>query len=61
MEKGLNMSESRLLLIVEDDTAFARTLCRSFERRVYTKVMQKVRSGRRNTQVTLSAVSGSLI
>lgn len=30
------MSESRLLLIVEDDTAFARTLCRSFERRAYT-------------------------
>ncbi|MBC3932331.1 response regulator transcription factor [Undibacterium curvum] len=30
------MSENRLLLIVEDDTAFARTLVRSFERRGYT-------------------------
>ncbi len=30
------MSESRLLLIVEDDKAFARTLVRSFERRGYT-------------------------
>lgn len=30
------MSESRLLLIIEDDTAFARTLSRSFERRGYT-------------------------
>jgi two-component system, response regulator RegA len=31
-----NVSESRRLLIVEDDAAFARTLCRSFERRGYT-------------------------
>lgn len=30
------MSPSRLLLLVEDDTAFARTLSRSFERRGYT-------------------------
>lgn len=30
------MSDNRLLLIVEDDTAFARTLMRSFERRGYT-------------------------
>ena len=30
------MQESRLLLIIEDDTAFARTLGRSFERRGYT-------------------------
>jgi two-component system response regulator RegA len=29
------MSDNRLLLIVEDDTAFARTLMRSFERRGY--------------------------
>jgi len=29
-------TEERLLLIVEDDAAFARTLCRSFERRGYT-------------------------
>ncbi|CAN7172377.1 MULTISPECIES: response regulator transcription factor [unclassified Variovorax] len=28
--------DERLLLIVEDDAAFARTLCRSFERRGYT-------------------------
>ncbi|VTU26977.1 response regulator transcription factor [Variovorax sp. RA8] len=28
-------AEQRLLLIVEDDAAFARTLCRSFERRGY--------------------------
>ena len=28
-------SDDRLLLIVEDDAAFARTLCRSFERRGY--------------------------
>ena len=28
-------SDERLLLIVEDDAAFARTLCRSFERRGY--------------------------
>jgi two-component system response regulator RegA len=30
------MSAERLLLIVEDDPAFARTLSRSFERRGYT-------------------------
>ncbi|MBC3868897.1 MULTISPECIES: response regulator transcription factor [Undibacterium] len=30
------MSDNRLLLIIEDDTAFARTLSRSFERRNYT-------------------------
>jgi len=30
------MSSERLLLIVEDDAAFARTLARSFERRKYT-------------------------
>ena len=29
------MTNERLLLIVEDDAAFARTLCRSFERRGY--------------------------
>lgn len=29
-------TDERLLLIVEDDAAFARTLCRSFERRGYT-------------------------
>lgn len=29
------MSPERLLLIIEDDAAFARTLCRSFERRQY--------------------------
>jgi two-component system, response regulator RegA len=29
------MQPDRLLLIVEDDAAFARTLCRSFERRNY--------------------------
>lgn len=29
------MSADRLLLIVEDDAAFARVLCRSFERREY--------------------------
>ena len=32
------MSENRLLLIVEDDTAFARTLARSFERRGYSVI-----------------------
>lgn len=30
------MQTDRLLLVVEDDAAFARTLCRSFERRGYT-------------------------
>lgn len=30
------MSDARRLLIVEDDAVFARTLCRSFERRGYT-------------------------
>lgn len=30
------MSETRRLVIVEDDEHFARTLCRSFERRGYT-------------------------
>ena len=30
------MEAERLLLIVEDDAAFARTLHRSFERRGYT-------------------------
>ncbi|KAF3996338.1 response regulator transcription factor [Glaciimonas immobilis] len=30
------MSNERLLLIIEDDAAFARTLARSFERRGYT-------------------------
>lgn len=33
-----NENEERLLLIVEDDEAFARTLSRSFERRGYTVV-----------------------
>ncbi|QND54998.1 response regulator transcription factor (plasmid) [Phyllobacterium sp. 628] len=33
------MSNDRLLVIVEDDTAFARTLKRSFERRDYTVVL----------------------
>ena len=32
----MTQTEDRLLLIVEDDAAFARTLCRSFERRGYT-------------------------
>ncbi|MEI9981887.1 MAG: response regulator [Aliidongia sp.] len=32
------MSTDRLLVIVEDDDAFARTLKRSFERRDYTVV-----------------------
>jgi two-component system, response regulator RegA len=36
MEKGAGMPSDRLLLIVEDDAAFARTLARSFERRSYT-------------------------
>ena len=31
----MNASDGRLLLIVEDDAAFARTLKRSFERRNY--------------------------
>jgi two-component system, response regulator RegA len=31
----MNTMEPRRLLIVEDDAAFARTLCRSFERRGY--------------------------
>ena len=31
-----NMEDERILLIVEDDAAFARTLARSFERRGYT-------------------------
>jgi len=30
------MDEERLLLVVEDDASFSRTLCRSFERRGYT-------------------------
>lgn len=29
------MTEERLLLVVEDDASFSRTLCRSFERRGY--------------------------
>ena len=33
------MSGDRLLVIVEDDTAFARTLKRSFERRGYTVIV----------------------
>lgn len=33
------MSTDRLLLIIEDDTAFARTLGRSFERRGYTVLL----------------------
>jgi len=33
------MQPERLLLIVEDDAAFARTLCRSFERRNYTVLL----------------------
>ncbi|MBB5606286.1 MULTISPECIES: response regulator transcription factor [unclassified Janthinobacterium] len=32
------MTDERLLLIVEDDAAFARTLARSFERRGYTVI-----------------------
>ncbi|MYZ44320.1 response regulator transcription factor [Schauerella aestuarii] len=31
-----NLEDERILLIVEDDAAFARTLARSFERRGYT-------------------------
>jgi two-component system, response regulator RegA len=34
-----NMSNDRLLLIIEDDAAFARTLGRSFERRGYTVLL----------------------
>lgn len=34
-----NMATDRLLLIIEDDTAFARTLGRSFERRGYTVLL----------------------
>jgi two-component system response regulator RegA len=30
------MADERLLLVVEDDASFSRTLCRSFERRGYT-------------------------
>ncbi|MBO1079416.1 response regulator transcription factor [Roseomonas haemaphysalidis] len=30
------MDDERLLLVVEDDASFSRTLCRSFERRGYT-------------------------
>lgn len=30
------MTDNRLLMIVEDDDAFAKTLKRSFERRGYT-------------------------
>ena len=33
------MTNDRLLVIVEDDTAFARTLKRSFERREYNVVL----------------------
>src|SRR3569833_1878039 len=33
------MQPERLLQIVEDDAAFARTLCRSFERRNYTVLL----------------------
>ena len=33
------MDPERLLLIVEDDAAFARTLARSFERRAYTVIV----------------------
>ncbi len=33
------MSADRLLLLIEDDTAFARTLGRSFERRGYTVLL----------------------
>jgi two-component system response regulator RegA len=32
-------ADQRLLLVVEDDAAFARTLCRSFERRGYEVIM----------------------
>jgi len=35
----MNTDNERLLLIVEDDEAFARTLKRSFERRDYTVVV----------------------
>ena len=34
-----NRSDNRLLLIIEDDAAFARTLGRSFERRGYTVLL----------------------
>ncbi len=34
----LEQQTERLLLIVEDDEAFARTLSRSFERRGYTVI-----------------------
>jgi len=33
------MEPDRILLIVEDDAAFARTLGRSFERRGYTVLL----------------------
>ena len=35
----------RLLLIVEDDEAFARTLSRSFERRGYTVIGSETERG----------------
>ena len=35
----LSMPSERVLLIIEDDAAFARTLCRSFERRDYQVVL----------------------
>ena len=35
-------AEQRLLLIVEDDAAFARTLSRSFERRGYEVLLAAI-------------------
>lgn len=39
MKKTKQMDTERLLLIIEDDAAFARTLGRSFERRGYTVML----------------------
>src|SRR5580765_8493619 len=39
-----NMSTERLLLIIEDDMAFARTLSRSFERRGYVVLLATTQS-----------------
>ena len=59
------MSESRLLLIVEDDDAFARTLGRSFERRGYAVLvasgfehMQEILKRRRPTHAVVDLKLG---
>ena len=45
MKKTKQMDTERLLLIIEDDAAFARTLGRSFERRGYTVSWVKTAEG----------------